>query len=150
MNAEWWHWIAVGLVLAALELAAPGGFFVIFFGLAAIAVGIMVFLDVGGPLWVQLLAFSVLSGVFLAAFRNPLMRRMKIDRGTDDLDNLTGEPAVALDDLAPGEGGRVELRGTTWTARNGGSTPIARGARVRVVAVDRLTVVVIPEGATTA
>lgn len=147
MTVEWWHWMALGLVLVALELAAPGGFFVIFFGLAAIVVGALVFLDAGGPLWVQLLAFSVLSAVSLLLFRNPLMRRMKFDRGTDDLDNLTGEPATALDDIAPAEAGRVELRGTTWRARNGGQAPIARGSRVRVVAIDRLTVVVIPEGA---
>lgn len=147
MTVEWWHWMALGLVLVVLELAAPGGFFVIFFGLAAIVVGALVFLDAGGPLWVQLLAFSVLSAVSLLLFRNPLMRRMKFDRGTDDLDNLTGEPATALDDIAPAEAGRVELRGTTWRARNGGQAPIARGSRVRVVAIDRLTVVVIPEGA---
>lgn len=147
MTVEWWHWMALGLVLVVLELAAPGGFFVIFFGLAAIVVGALVFLDIGGPLWVQLLAFSVLSAVSLLLFRNPLMRRMKFDRGTDDLDNLTGEPATALDDIAPAEAGRVELRGTTWRARNGGQAPIARGSRVRVVAIDRLTVVVIREGA---
>jgi hypothetical protein len=147
MTVEWWHWMAVGLVLVVLELTAPGGFYVIFFGLAALAVGALVFLGIGGPLWVQLLAFSVLAAVFLLLFRNPLMRRMKFDRGTDDLDNLTGEPATALDDIAPAEAGRVELRGTTWRARNGGPVPIARGSRVRVVAVDRLTVVVIPEGA---
>lgn len=147
MTVEWWHWMAAGLVLVVLELAAPGGFFVIFFGLAAIVVGALVFLGIGGPLWVQLLAFSVLSAVSLLLFRNPLMRRLKFDRGTDDLDNLTGEPATALDDMAPAGAGRVELRGTSWRARNGGQAPIPRGSRVRVVAVDRLTVVVIPEGA---
>ena len=147
MTVEWWHWMAAGLVLVVLELAAPGGFYVIFFGLAALVVGALVFLGIGGPLWVQLLAFSLLSAVSLLLFRNPLMRRMKFDRCTDDLDNLTGEPATALDDIAPAGDGRVELRGTTWRARNGGQAPIARGSRVRVVAVDRLTVVVIPEGA---
>jgi hypothetical protein len=147
MNVLWWHWLAVGLVLILLELAAPGGFYVIFFGLAAIVVGLLVFTDVGGPLWMQLALFSVLSAVFLMVFRNPLMRRMRLDRGADDLDNFTGEPAKALDDFGPGESGRVELRGTAWNARNGGQTPIARGARLRVVAVDRLVVVVIPEGA---
>lgn len=147
MNVEWWHWMAVGLVLVVLEIAAPGGFFVIFFGLAAMVVGALVLFGTGGPLAVQLLLFSVLSAAFLLLFRNPLLRRMKFDRGTDEIDNLTGEPATALDDIAPSDAGRVELRGTTWRARNGGATPIARGTRVRVVAVDRLTVVVIPEGA---
>ncbi len=147
MTVEWWHWIAVGLVLVVLEIAAPGGFFVIFFGLAAMAVGALMLAGVAGELWVQLLLFSVLSAVFLLVFRNPLLRRFKFDRGTDEIDNLTGEPATALEDIAPSEAGRVELRGSTWRARNGSALPISRGARVRVIAVDRLTVVVIPEGA---
>lgn len=147
MTVLWWHWLAAGLGLVLLELAAPGGFYVIFFGLAAIVVGLLVFAGVGGPLWTQLALFSVLSAVFLMVFRNPLMRRMRLDRGADDLDNFTGEPAKALDDFGPGEAGRVELRGTAWNARNGSQTPIVRGARLRVVAVDRLVVVVIPEGA---
>lgn len=149
MNVLWWHWLAVGLVLVLLEMAAPGGFFVIFFGLAAIVVGLLSFFGVSRELWLELLLFSVLSVAFLALFRNPLMRRMKLDRGADEIDNLTGEPAKALEDFGPGDAGRVELRGSTWNARNGSSAAIARGARVRVVAVDRLTVVVIPEGAHT-
>ena len=147
MTVLWWHWLAVGLVLVLLELAAPGGFYVIFFGLAAMVVGLLLLFDAAGPLWMQLLLFSVLSAVFLAVFRNPIMRRLKFDRGTDDVDSLTGEPAKALEDFGPGEPGRVELRGSAWSARNGGTLPIARGARLRVVAVDRLTVIVIPEGA---
>ena len=35
----WWYWIVLGLALVALELATPGGFFVIFFAIAALAVG---------------------------------------------------------------------------------------------------------------
>ncbi|MBA3949418.1 MAG: NfeD family protein, partial [Acidobacteria bacterium] len=85
MNVEWWHWMAVGLVLVVLEIAAPGGFFVIFFGLAAMVVGGLVLFDMGGSLAVQLLLFSVLSAVFLLLFRNPLLRRMKFDRGTDEI-----------------------------------------------------------------
>ena len=37
----WWIWIAFGLVLAAIELATPGGFFIVFFGIGAIAVGVL-------------------------------------------------------------------------------------------------------------
>lgn len=31
----WWHWLVLGLVLVALEMAAAGGFYVIFFGIAS-------------------------------------------------------------------------------------------------------------------
>ena len=34
----WWQWLVVGLVLVALEMAAAGGFYIIFFGIAAIAI----------------------------------------------------------------------------------------------------------------
>lgn len=147
MTVLWWHWLVVGLILVVLELAAPGGFYVIFFGLAALAVGLLSFAGLSGELWMQLLLFSALSVISLALFRNPIMRRMNLDRGTDDIDNLTGERAKALEDFGPGDDGRVELRGSVWSARNGGASTITRGAKVRVVAVDRLTVVVIAEGA---
>ena len=32
LDMLWWHWIVLGLVLAALEMAGAGGFFIIFFG----------------------------------------------------------------------------------------------------------------------
>jgi membrane protein implicated in regulation of membrane protease activity len=34
---------------------------------------------------------------------------------------------------------RVELRGSTWNARNVGAVPIAPGGRARVVGVDGIT-----------
>lgn len=57
----WWHWLVVGLILVALELAASGGFYVIFFGIAAIVIGALRLFDVAGPAWFQFLLFSVLS-----------------------------------------------------------------------------------------
>ena len=35
----WWAWFILGAVLLALELMTPGGFFLLFFGAAAIVVG---------------------------------------------------------------------------------------------------------------
>ena len=45
-----WMWIALGLVLAAIELATPSGFFIIFFGLGALIVGLLVGLQAFRPL----------------------------------------------------------------------------------------------------
>jgi membrane protein implicated in regulation of membrane protease activity len=40
----------------------------------------------------------------------------------------------------PGQGiGKVELRGSAWTAQNLGTEPIPRSTRVRVEKVDGLT-----------
>ena len=37
---EWWHWLAAGLILVALEMAASGGVYVIFFGIAALVIAL--------------------------------------------------------------------------------------------------------------
>ena len=61
MSLEWWHWLVLGLILVALELAASGGFYVIFFGIAAVAIGALRLFDVAGPAWMQVLLFIVIS-----------------------------------------------------------------------------------------
>ena len=76
----WWHWLALGLILVALEMAASGGFYIIFFGIAAIAISLLSIVDLSGPVWVQLVLFAVLSVGSLLLFRNPLLRWLKLDR----------------------------------------------------------------------
>ena len=49
--------------------------------------------------------------------------------------------------MGAGANGRVELRGTTWSARNTGTTLLARGHRCVVVRTERLTLLVKPDGA---
>ena len=144
---QWWHWLALGLILVALEMAASGGFYVIFFGIAAIAIGTLHLFDAAGPVWLQFLLFSVLSVASLLLFRSPLMRMMRLDGAAQDVDSLVGETAVPLDDIPPGAVGRAELRGSAWSARNGSGGTLARGQRCRVVRVDRLMIVLEPEGA---
>ena len=147
MTIEWWHWLALGLVFVAVEFAA-GGFYIIFFGIAAIVISALDLLGITGPLWVELLLFLIFSAVFLLFVRSPLMRWLNLDREGVDVDSLVGETGVAKDELPPGEAGRVELRGTVWTARNNSRTDaIALGRRCVVVRVDRLTLVVEAEGA---
>jgi len=147
MTLLWWHWLALGLVLVAVEMAGAGGFYVIFFGIAALVVGVLALVDASGPVWMQLLLFSVLSVAFLLIFRSPLLRWLKLDGSGRNVDSLIGESAVPLEDIVPGAVGRAELRGTVWTARNAAPGPVHRGQRCVVVRVDQLTVFIEPEGA---
>ena len=147
MEIVWWHWLALGLILIALELAASGGFYIIFFGIAAVAISALVMFGIAEAMWVQLALFSVLSVVSLQLFRNPLMRILNAGAPGGDVDSLVGDFGVATQDIPPGEIGRVELRGTSWSARNGGATPLTTGRRCVVVRVDRLMLIVEAEGA---
>jgi membrane protein implicated in regulation of membrane protease activity len=135
----WWIWVLLGLVLLAAELATPGGFFAIFFGLAAFIVGVLAYLGWAGDPAIQWLLFSVLSILGVAVFRRPLMRALKLDQATKAVDSIAGEEALVVEEVAPGGTGKAELRGASWTARTEGSETLAKGRRCRVERIEGLT-----------
>ena len=138
----WWAWILLGVGLLVVEMAAPGGLFALFFGVGALAVGVLVALGAGGPAWAQWGLFALLSVALLVVLR----RRLRGKLGAPGLQaELTGEVATLLGDLPAGGVGRAELRGTPWEARSEGGQPLARGQRCRVVRVEGLTLVLRPE-----
>lgn len=63
MKLEWWYWIAAGLVLIGLELVIPS-FTIIWFGLGALLVGILVALAPSLPDWLQVLCWALASIAF--------------------------------------------------------------------------------------
>lgn len=146
MSLLWWHWIVIGLLLVLAELASAGGFYVIFFGVAALLVGILAAFGVAGPVWAQLLLFSILSISSLAIFRSRLLQWMQLDPQRPAVDPLIGEIGITQEDITAGGVGRLELRGTAWSARNATSAALPRGIRCRVVRVEGLMLHVEPEG----
>lgn len=141
---EWWLWIALGLALTVAELATPSGFFIIFFGLAALTVGILSGLDLAGGTWVQWLLFSVLSIGYILVFRGRLQAKVALPESRD-VDTLVGDLAIVQERLPPGVVGKVEVRGSMWSARNTSSVTLDAGQRARVAAVHGLTLTVVPE-----
>jgi inner membrane protein len=143
----WWHWMVLGLFLTALELVTPGSFFIIFFGVAALLVGLLDVWGLAGPIWLQWLLFAILSVAALLLFRNPLLRLVRADQPNASLvDALITETAHALEDIPPDAFGRVELRGTAWSAKNVATQIIQKGQRCTVQRVDGLKLYVLPEG----
>ena len=49
----WWVWILLGFLLLLAELLTPGGLYLLFFGVAAIIVGLLAGLNLIGPPWMQ-------------------------------------------------------------------------------------------------
>ena len=75
-------------------------------------------LSLVGPPWMQWLLFSLLSIVTLSLFRRPLLKRLRPATMAQEVDSLVGETAIVLEDMAAGAIGKVELRGSAWSARN--------------------------------
>ena len=147
MDIQWWHWLVFGLVLVLAEVATAGGFYIIFFGIGAIIVGLLSSGNLAGPTGVQILLFSVLSVTSLVLFRGRLLGWFQTDPQAPAVDQLVGEVALVLEDVAPGGVGKVELRGSGWSARTTSAAALPRGARCRVTRVDGLVLFVEPEGA---
>jgi membrane protein implicated in regulation of membrane protease activity len=134
----WWAWLALGLSLILLELLTPSGFSLMFFGVGALVLGALASLQLPVPLWAEWLLFSGFSIMAMLLFRRPLLTRFRASRQRLAIDSMVGETALALEDLAVGAIGRVELRGTTWNARNFGAHPVARGQRCTVEKIEGL------------
>ena len=147
MPILWWHWLVFGLLLAVAEMATAGGFYLIFFGVGAILVGVLSFFDAAGSIATQTLLFSVFSVASLLLFRTRLLKMMQREPQAPPIDTLVGEVGAAVELLAPGTIGRVELRGTVWSAKNMTASALAAGTRCRVIRVEGLLLHVEPEGA---
>jgi membrane protein implicated in regulation of membrane protease activity len=135
-------WILLGFLLLVCELLTPGVFFLVFFGIGALIVGLLVMANLLEPSWIQWCAFTGVSAISLVIFRKRLLRRVRTEKDIHDLDSPAGETAVAIDEIAPGSVGRAELRGTTWQVRNIGDVPLSARQRVIVERVDGLVLLV--------
>jgi len=136
----WWYWMVLGLILLGAEMATPGGFYILFFGLSALLVGALAGLDMVNIEWMQWLLFSVIAIGSLLVFRGPLLARINDGGNTHaDVDSMIGEMATALEALPAGATGKAELRGSTWTTKNVGATAFRKGQRGKVTKVDGLT-----------
>jgi membrane protein implicated in regulation of membrane protease activity len=83
----------------------------------------------------------------LLLFRSRLLRWLQGDPNRPPVDSFVGEISHATEDIAPGAVGRVEYRGSAWSARNTSNVVLPRGARCRVTRVEGLMLFVEPEGA---
>jgi len=134
---EWWHWMVLGLCLAMAELAIPA-FFIVWFGIGAIAVGIVLLAAPDLAIATQMLLWAGLSTALVIFWFRYLKPRTVTAIGTSTA-NVTGEVGVLVSDLSPDTRGQVRfqkpvLGSDSWVCY--ADTPIKAGERVRIVAVE--------------
>ena len=136
-------WLAIMVVLLIVEAACP--FHLVSIWFAAGALVAMIISMLGGELWLQIIAFCIVSGALLAGlwpfirkFLNPHLTKTNVDSiiGTEgivtaDIDNLN---AV----------GQVKLGGMEWTARSTSGDKISAGTRIRVDRIEGVKAFVSP------
>jgi inner membrane protein len=128
-----WSWFVIGLVLLALELVVPGGYF-LWLGVAGIVTGLSAFFQpIGWPL--QLTIFGLLGLVAVVGWKGYMRGREPV---TDSpflnrrAERFIGHEAVIDEPIKDGYG-RLQLGDTIW--RIAGPN-LAAGQKIRVVGAD--------------
>lgn len=137
-----WVWLAAGVVLVGAELATAT-LVLLPLALGAFAAAVVAF--AGAALPAQVVAAAAVAAVSFAALR-PVARRLEAATPTDGVGarRLANATGVALE-LLDGDGhGQVRVHGEQWPAHSHDHSPIAAGARIRVVAVHGAHLVVAP------
>ena len=138
MTIEWWYWVVGGVLLILLELAIPA-FFVLWFGLGALLVGLLMLLAGDLSLTTQLLVWGISSMAMVALWFRVFRRdRHKTLIGTAD-GTVLGEVGLLVGAVEPFQRGKVRfqrpiLGADEWVCV--AETAIAAGERVRVVSVE--------------
>lgn len=138
MQLEWWTWIVGGIALILAELAIPS-FFVIWFGLGALLVGLLALLLPGLSMTAQLAIWTFTSlAMVVLWFRvfKPGFHKTRIGTSAGE---AIGEIGLLVSAVAPFERGRVRfqrpvLGSEEWICV--ADTAISAGERVKVIAVE--------------
>lgn len=138
-SAPHWTWLALGLLLAATEIAVPG-FFLIWLAAAAVATGLLAWV-LPIPIALQVLIFAALAFALVMVARRWL-RTNEIE-GADPAMNdrgarLLGE-MVLVTHAIDGGTGRVRHGDSEWLAKGPDATP---GTRMRVAGHEGTVLVV--------
>lgn len=154
-------WLGIGAVAVTLALALVLGLclkggstdmmtliwiaaMVIFGVVEAITVGLIAAIC-GGPIWLQLALFFVVSIVCLAATRPLVKKLLHKDVTATNADRVLGQTARVtenIDNAVPT--GAVYVGGMTWTARSESGQPIPRNAQVKIVRMEGVRLFVEP------
>jgi membrane protein implicated in regulation of membrane protease activity len=136
----WWAWLVLGIGLLGVEmLVIDAQFYLVFIGLSAALVGLLGLFGAELAGWMQWIVFSALSITAMVTFRRRIYEFVR-GRGGQVEERLTlGDRVLITARLEPGQSGRVEYRGSSWSARNAGDRPIEAGHEAIIDRVDGLT-----------
>jgi membrane protein implicated in regulation of membrane protease activity len=140
MELQWWIWLVLGFGLILLELVLPT-FFIIWFGIGAVAVGVIAGVWPGLSLASELIIWVVLSSLTVALWFKVFKPRQVDKRWTAD--DVIGEVGLLVAPVSEFQKGRVRfqkpiLGNEEWTCI--ANADIATGERVRILAIEGNTV----------
>ena len=129
------------LVLFTIGEGVTVGLTAIWFAAGSLAALICALL--GGPLWLQIALFIVISALCLLAIRPLAHKYFNSKVEPTNADRILGTEAMVTEDINNLQAtGAVRIGGITWSARSESDTPIPAGTLVRVLRIEGVKVYV--------
>lgn len=133
-------WLGL-LVLFTIGEAVSVGLTSIWFAAGALVALVVALL--GGPLWLQIVLFIVVSALCLLAIRPLAQKHLNSKVEPTNADRVIGSEAKVTETIDNLQGtGSVNIGGIVWTARSENDDPIPAGTLVRVLRIEGVKVYV--------
>lgn len=133
-------WLIVVAVMLLIEIFTMG-LTTIWFSLGAVVSAVVAAL--GGPLWLQIVLFCVVSVLVMLLVRPFAMRVVNKERIKTNIDELAGEHATVIEEIDnQKDKGIVRLRGVEWMARSKDGSVIAVDEIVTVDSISGVKLIV--------
>jgi membrane protein implicated in regulation of membrane protease activity len=143
-----WIWLGTAVIFALVELFVVGGSFVILpWAASAFVAAILAFYDVAIEIqWAVFVFGGALLFAVLYRWAQRFMKEHTMAPGVG-ADRVVGLTAIVTTPIEPDDttrAGRVSVDGEVWGAVTDGAYRLAKGAKVRVLAMKGTRVVVAP------
>ena len=132
-----WFWVGVFILAIVLE-AATVDFVALWFALAALPSFVIAL--IGGPLWLQIIVFLIVSILLLAYTRPYMVKYFKKNRIKTNVHAAIGKIAVVSKEITPNSIGAVTLRGIRWSAVS--NETIKKGDELRILDIEGVKLIV--------
>ncbi len=138
------YWLIAAVVFLVIEIITLSLASIWFIG-GALAGALMA--SLGFSIWVQILAFAVVTILLLVLIAPVVRSNLKSKKQATNIDSLIGQPCLVtqgIDNLK--SQGQVDLKGQIWTARSfSDDVTIQEGQKVIVQKISGVKLIVVPE-----
>jgi membrane protein implicated in regulation of membrane protease activity len=133
-------WIIVAVIMAVIE-GVTLGLVTIWFTIGGAAAAVSALLGADAP--IQVVVFFIVSIVLLIFTRPILVKKLKVGREKNVIEQLEGKVGLVTEDIRPFHSGLVKVNGIIWTAVGETNEVIAAaGTKVEILRVEGVKLIV--------
>ncbi len=137
---EQWLWIIIFVVALVIEVVTAGTLVSVWFSVGALlAYAVQVF---GGPLFLQVLVFLVVSVGALLAIRPLATTYFRGNTVATNADRMIGQRTFLTKAITSNHWGEVNVYGVVWSAVEANNRTLEVGTEVKIIAIEGAKLIV--------